>query len=747
MHWTIRSLSAPNVAPLIDGTVDDAAALCDALREAHAARDPGADAPQDPAATALAWTDAVRAHQQGDRRAALDRYAAMLAQQPGFAPAHYLCGVVHRDEGDHAAARAAFIAAVEAEPDYLDARVAAAGAAMDTGEPRLAVSLCEDGLARVPNHVGLWRTLGLAQLALRDGAAAAAAFERALALAPTDGETHYNHGVALQMQGIVADAARAYQRALVFKPDLVAADFNLGVLFQAQRATDAAIASYGQVLRADPRHAAAYKNLGEVLFAAGRFDAWLANFARFEENCPSALPLAVQALEACQYRPDFTRLERYLEGLRHEKFRTRDELELADALEELLFLLLYFDVEPEMILKFAQTYDATARHVYGQPMPRPPTRKPGRVRLGYLSGDLRNHVQGKMVWQAVRHHDRSRFELFFYSLSAVEDEWTARFRGIADRYEVVAALDERAAAAHIAAADLDLLVDLATHTRGAKPGILALKPARVQITHIASAGTVGLSAVDFKLTDRFADVPENQSFQLETLLPMDGCVYPYRHIPAAARHPFHRSRLGIAAETIVIGAFVSGLKLSRRCLSLWRDVLERVPGARLAFSPFNPAMRALYTRIAAAGGIPAERLIFMPQGRNDAENQARYSVVDFVLDTMPYGGVNGTLEALDMGVPVVTLVGKRHGERTSYSILANLGVTQTVADTGREYVDIAVRLAQDPAFMREVRAAIGAGLANSPLTDMPGHARNLERAYLDALAQRFPAALDDIRQD
>jgi predicted O-linked N-acetylglucosamine transferase (SPINDLY family) len=137
----------------------------------------------------------------------------------------------------------------------------------------------------------------------------------------------------------------------------------------------------------------------------------------------------------------------------------------------------------------------------------------------------------------------------------------------------------------------------------------------------------------------------------------------------------------------------------------------------------------------------------MPQGRNDAENQARYSVVDFVLDTMPYGGVNGTLEALDMGVPVVTLVGKRHGERTSYSILANLGVTQTVADTGREYVDIAVRLAQDPAFMREVRAAIGAGLANSPLTDMPGHARNLERAYLAALAQRYPAALDDIPQD
>jgi protein O-GlcNAc transferase len=513
------------------------------------------------------------------------------------------------------------------------------------------------------------------------------------------------------------------------------------VLFQEQGATDAAIAAYDAVLRADPHHVSAYKNRGELLLGAGRFDAWLANFARFEASCPTALPLAVQALEACVYLPDFAKLDRYLEGLRHERFRPADELELVDALEQLLYLLQFHDVEPAMIFGFARAYDAAARSVYGDPLPRATVRRPGRLRVGYLSADLRNHVQGKMVWQAVERHDRTRFELYLYSLATQEDAWTERFRAVADSFAVIAPLDERAAARRIAADDLDLLVDLGTHTKGARPGILALKPARVQITHVASAGTVGLSAVDYKLTDRFADLPENQPFQLEKLLPMDGCVYPYRHVPAAPEHPFQREGLGIAPGTIVIGAFVSGLKLSRRCLALWRDVLARLPTARLAFSPLNPALRTLYARIAAAGGIPAGRLIFVPQGRDDEENQARYDVVDFVLDPMPYGGVNGTLEALDMGVPVVTLVGGRHGERTSYSILANLGVTQTLAHSGREYVDIAVRLARDPQFMREVRAAIRAGLACSPLTDMAGHTRNLERAYLAALAQSAPAAL------
>jgi len=93
-------------------------------------------------------------------------------------------------------------------------------------------------------------------------------------------------------------------------------------------------------------------------------------------------------------------------------------------------------------------------------------------------------------------------------------------------------------------------------------------------------------------------------------------------------------------------------------------------------------------------------------------------------------------------VPVVTLVGKRHGERSAYSILANLGVTQTVAQGGRDYVDIAARLAEDPGFMRDVRQAIRSGLRSSMLVDMPAHTRNLEAAYVEGLRQKAPEVLE-----
>jgi predicted O-linked N-acetylglucosamine transferase (SPINDLY family) len=382
-----------------------------------------------------------------------------------------------------------------------------------------------------------------------------------------------------------------------------------------------------------------------------------------------------------------------------------------------------------------------SQKLYGDPWPRPAERRPGRVRIGYLSGDFRNHVMGKMILEALRRHDAVRFEVLGYATTDARDDWTPRFEQCFARFASLGALTDAAAARRIADDDLDILVDLSTHTKGSRPGILARKPARVQITHVASAGTLGMSAIDFKLTDAYADVGHDETMQIEPPLVMAGCVYPYRHVEAAPATTFSREALGIAANATLIGAFVTPLKLSQRCLMLWREVLARLPDARLAFSPLHPGLRPVFERLAKVAGIDASRLAFVPQGRGDAQNQARYRLVDFVLDPMPYGGVNGTLEALDMGVPVITLVGRRHAERTSFSILANLGVTDTIASTGGEYVDIAVRLATDKDFMSSVRTRIAEGLAASPLTDMPAHARHLEAAYVTALERRAPEAL------
>ena len=660
-----------HAAPLIDSVVPAEAEAFAALLEHEQARALARKRCASSAETLnRLFADAVEAHQSGDTAGARAAYEQVLAVQPDHAPTLHLFAALHREQRELDQASALLERALEQAPQFADARAAAARIARDCGDLEQGIALVDAGLSQNPHSEPLWRVRGELELARHDGVAAEAAFANALALKPTDAEAHYNFGVALQKQGRRNEAARAYQRALAFDPGFPDAHFNLAVVFQETGHPAAAISAYRAVLERDPRRVGAYRNLGEVLLAAGRIDEWLANFRRFEAQCPEALPLAVQALEACQYAADAAALERYLEGLRRERFRAGDAAELTDSLEQLLYLLLFFDVEPEMLFRFAQTYTSTAPQVYGPALPRAQSRKPGRIRVGYLSADLRNHVMGKMMWQALRHHDRGRFEVHLYSTSAARDDWTERFASIADRLRGHRRLVRaRRGVAHRGGRSRPAGRSVG-HTKGGKPGILARKPARVQITHVASAGSVGLDTVDFKLTDAFADVPDNQQSRSRRCCRCDGCVYPYRHVEPAAKHPFQRRTLGIPDDAIVIGAFVTPMKLSRRCLSLWRDVLERVPRAMLAFSPTNPALRPVFERLCAAAGIARDRLMFLPQGRDDAENQARYAVVDFVLDPMPFGGVNGTLEPLDTGVPVVTLVGKRHGERSAYSILA-----------------------------------------------------------------------------
>ena len=740
--WAFTTQGVPSHGTLADATfaARDEAAWLAALRAL--VRDVATESSAAESADALdaRMQAALAAHRRGDFDAARAAYDTLLDLQPGHAPVLYLAGAAGRDAGDLAQAIGRFRAALDAAPEYVDARVALVSALVAVGDADAAADAARHGLGRVPDNAPLLRALGQAELARGHAPEAIAAFDAALAVDASDADAHYNLGVALQTAHRRSEAARAYQRAVALRSDFAAAHFNLGVLFDEQGHADAAIGAFENALRHAPAHVAAFKALADALLAAGRIDAWYANFERFEASAPRHIALAVNALEVGAYRGDFARIERYLDGLRQGRFGAERPEELLDVLAQLLYLLHFFDVEPDLLGRQARAHDALAKKLYGPMLPRSPERRAGRLRIGYLSGDFRNHVMGKMMFEAISRHDRSRFDVMGYATTHARDAWTDRFAALFSRLTPLAPLTDADAAQVIAGDDLDVLIDLSTHTKGSRPGVVARKPARVVITHVASAGTLGLSAVDFKLTDRYADLAHDPAMQIEPLLAMEGCVYPYRHVAPTAAF-VDREALGVATGAVVVAAFSTPLKLSQRCLALWRDVFARLPDARIAFSPVHPGLRDVFVRLAGLAGVAPSRVVFVPQGRDDAENQARYRLVDFVLDPVPYGGVNGTLEALDMQVPVVTLVGRRHAERTSYSILTNLGVPDTIAQSGADYVAIAVRLATDRAFMRHVRERIAAGLRHSPLTDMAAHARHLEDAYVSALERLAPEAL------
>lgn len=676
---------------------------------------------------------AVKAHQSGDLPGAEASYRQLLEEQPDYVPALYLSGMLSRSQGEIDSALAKLEAAVRAEPHYADAWSAIGRAKRDLGVNSEAIAAFRRALESRPGSADVLNDLGLMLLDSGQTQEAISLLRQAVAVDPRAAERHFNLGAAYQKQGALGDAARAYDHALVLRPDHVEALFNLGIVMQDAQRHEHAETCFRRVLAQQPGREAAYRALGEILQHKGEIDGWLENFRQYEKNCPPSLQMACYAIEACQYLGDGKKRGQYLEGVLKNSYPSQDTTDLLDGLSELLYLLLFFDVEAWQMRDLYQAYNQALKQAFPERIALPAERKPGKIRLGYLSGDLRDHVMGKMVYQFISRHDASVFEIYCYSLSPVRDAWTQKFIEASHQFASLHGLDDRTAASRIAEDELDILVDLSTHTRGASTGVLAMKPARVQITHIASAGAVGCESIDYKLTDHYADMPENQEEVIEKLLPMAGCVYPYRQIPPSEQVAYERSSLGLPEQAVTLGAFVTLMKLSPRCLAVWRSVLEKLPLAYLVFSPLRPQAQPYYLRRLREAGIDPARVRFLPPGANEFENQARYRVIDIVLDTFPYGGANGTLEALDMGVPVVTLCGKRHGERSSFSILSNLGVTETVAQSGREYVDLVAKLATDKPFYEQVRSRIQAGLKHSPLVDMDAHARNLEAAYRQAL--------------
>ncbi len=565
--------------------------------------------------------------------------------------------------------------------------------------------------------------------------AALAGFRAAFAARPGWVEPLLAQGHLLSSQLRLADAAVVFEAAAGCAPERLDARFNAARTWIRVRRWRIALPHLRAARELAPSNEAVWNELRGVLRMLRREDEAHEDFLRFEAVAPMSTSLAVAGYYASRRMGDKERQMRYRDLALGAEYRPGE----APLVSVLLAQIQTDDVAPERILALYRTYDRLVHSGRERPesLAGPRRSADARIRVGYLSADFRTHVMGELLLPAVAAHDRAGFDVRAYSLAPMENEdaATVQWRAAVNEFVNVAALDDRAAAERIAADDLDLLVDLMGHSSFSRPAILSWKPARVIATHLGYHGAVGLSEVDFKLTDRYADTDESARWQLEALLPLSLCVLPLRRFALPVAVEVTRAALDLPEDAIVYATFVGASKLSLRCVELWRRILDAVPRAYLAFSPLQDDERSAIVRRVTGLGIPEERLRFVPHRRDDeVAHRARYTLVDVALDTLPYTGGDTTSSALAAGVPVVTLVGQRHAERMTYSILKHLGLEETITVTDDAYVALAIRLAEDPAFRASQRSAIERAYADPRLTDPVRYARALEEAYGHALA-------------
>jgi len=580
-------------------------------------------------------------------------------------------------------------------------------------------------IAGEPGRADLHFELATALLNGGDAAGAAAAYANAARLRPGWLAPLANGGIALHQLGRNGEAEAVLEAALRLKPDCEPVLTTLaGVLHALGRQAEAAAAGE-RAVAADPGQPAAWINLGLALHALGRLE---------EAEAAGRRALALDPDSAlAEYNLAHALNDQWRGAEAVASFRRAVTLDPAyqPARHALLFNLLYEPAETEQSLFDAHTAwgrDLTARLPATPPQARNP--RPHRLKVGYLSPDFRSHSCAYFLRPVFAAHDRHAVQVYAYGTVERPDGTTAWFQSRADHWRDVRGLADMAIADQIRADGIDVLVDLAGHTRGQPLAVFALQPAPVQVAWLGYPATSGLAAIGYRLTDAEADPPgAADRLHTERLVRLSGgfhCYEPPADAPALA--PTHGARHG----GVTFGSFNNISKINPEVVATWTRVLQGTPGSRLVLKGqllgHGPARRRLAAAFADAGLEPG-RLELRPWISTGSHPLAAYQDIDIALDTFPYNGTTTTFEALWMGVPVVALRGHRHAARVGASILTHLGRPEWLAGDVATYVEITRRLAADPMALAEQRRTLRAALAGSSLCDAVAFTRKLEAAF------------------
>lgn len=680
---------------------------------------------------------------------------------PADAEGLFRAGVAHQQAGRPAEALALYRRVLTLRPEAPEVLHQAGVAAYELGRFAEAAELIGQAVTGAPDRPEFHNNLGSVLQKLDRAADAEAAFHAAIRLAPGYAEAHYNLGNLLRRGGRPEEAVDAYRRALTTRPNDAQVHHNLGLALHGLGRINEAAHSLARAVEIRPDHVDALLNLGNVLRQQGRPAAAISRFRQAlalrpgdlgtllclaetreqQSEWEDALELfqEIVAVDAAHLRANAGRL-RMLEhlcdwdgaaGARAAVHRAA-AAERGEPAAEDPFETASREMDPAALFRSAQ---ARSRAIATAMAPlralvaaadRP--QGDGRIRIGYLSSDFRDHAIGHLISGLFARHDHERFRITGYSTGA--DDGSVYRRTVAEGCD--AFVDLRAAAPVEAARSIrgdgiDILVDLNGHTAQNRLDIPALRPAPVQVTYLGFPGTTGADFIDYILADAVVAPTDHAAFFSEKIIHLPH-TYQVNGPQAVAAQKPTRASCGLPDASFVFCSFCLGFKIEPVMFGVWMDILSAVDRSVLWLFPGNPTAEANLRRQAEVRGIAPERLVFAGRLPKD-RHLARIGLADLALDTRIYGGHTTTSDMLWAGIPVVSPLGDHFPSRVGASILKAAGLGDLVAASLEDYRAHAIRLAGDPAALAAVRARVAACRQESPLFDTARFARDLETAY------------------
>jgi len=607
-----------------------------------------------------------------------------LGLDAGNAIIHCSLGEVYRAQGRPQEAMESYQRALQFRPGYPEAASNLGLVLADQGRLSEAAAACRSALQSRPDFAPAHNILGKILGSLGDFGQAVASFQQALAIQPHFAEAWNNLGVTYHESGQARPALEALQRAALLNPNAPEIHNNLGRLLGDLDQLDEAIAAYQRALELRPQFADAYNGLAQVFNRRGQVDEAIASLRQIVQGGSSFAGAHSNLIYTLHFHP------------------AQDAAQIA---EEQRRWNAHF-LEP--------LRSSIAPHTN--------TREPDRrLRVGLVSPDFCQHVIGRNVLPYCEQHDPANFELYCYSEVARPDRWTDLFRQHTDHWRTINGLPDEALANLIRQDAVDILVDLTQHMAGNRLTMFARQPAPIQVSFAGYPAGTGLETIRYRLSDRFLeDGPSSgeRVFLLDSFWCYDpqGVDIPVNPLPASTH------------GHLTFGALNNLTKVNEPLLENWARILGTVKGSRLLLLSAMGSHRQRIIDFLQRLGVEPHRVEFLLPCRR--EEYLRYHQrIDIILDSFPYNGHTTSLDALWMGVPVISLAGNTPVSRGGLSILSNLALAELVARSADDYLRVAVDLATELPRLAALRASLRSRMEASVLMDASRFARGIEDAF------------------
>jgi predicted O-linked N-acetylglucosamine transferase (SPINDLY family) len=636
-----------------------------------------------------------------------------------------------------------------------DAMALLGGLLLTSNRVQQAVDRLQKAVELAPDRADLLSTYALALQHRGDFDLAESNYLKALKLKPDFAEVRNNFGYLLILRRQLPRAIEELKEAVRLKPVYPQAHHNLALAYTGLSQIDNALASYKSALEQEPRMPDTWEALGRVLLDLRKYSSAVTAFSRSLALRPTAqicifLGIAYAGLEDLDNAIAATRKAVAIDPKSADAHSALGgELKWAGQLEaaiaefrialqhnprhhaahsNIVYTMLSQDgPTPDEILA-AHVEWARQQTGHITPMRRPRNQRlPDRkLRVGYISPNFRRQAVCAFVLPIIEHHDRSQIEIYCYSDLEVPDDYTRRIQAWANQWRETSQLSDEQLAKQIREDRVDILVELTGHIGKGRLGALVYRPAPVQVSYIGYQGTTGVAAVDYVLTDDWADPAGAEKNYIEKpfRLPQSFFVYdPPKDAPLVGPLPVK------ANGYITFGCLNAVNKATPRAIALWSAVMSQVRGSKMML--LTTRCEETNTRLLAgfaAGGISADRIELVQRVGPDGYYR-RYNSIDIALDPVPFNGHTTTCDAAWMGCPTVTLSGQIYAHRFGGSVMRNLDLADLVTESPEACITAAVALAKDLERLANLRSSLRFVMQKSLITNGPGFTRNLEQAY------------------